>query len=125
MSNWLKRVKTGKKKRGRAEWIESTVVNREMFVQAQSTIRKGDRHFYKRHIVCCAECGNKFKMDRNKARAYDHSGWKKKCPLCKSEPEKKYLMVGKKQKLTIKRLHEAQGCTVRKMTLEEKKKFKV
>ena len=123
MGNWLKKIKCRPRRRGKYERNQSSVINHEMFKQAQSTIRKGDRHFYKLHIVPCAKCGRKFKMNKQLKKALEYHEQLKYCPVCRGRYSKRYLMVSKTQEIAIERLHEAQDCTVRKMTKEEREKY--
>jgi len=129
MSNWLKRVRPKHRKRGKWERRQQAVIDMELFSRSRMTLqkrRKGlkERGLYRMLIEVCGKCGRKFKMDRTLRNWCDKNDKIKKCPICDNSG-RMYLLVGKKEERAIRNLHKAQGCTVRKMTEEEKKKYNV
>lgn len=106
------------------------VIDKDKFMQAQSVLRpklrqgKANWHtkLYAMVIVPCSICGRLFKLNREKNMIYDKKGWAKNCPICKGEGAS-YLIVSEAEKKAIKNLHDAQGCTKRKMTPEERIKY--
>lgn len=122
MSNWGRRIKCRPRRKGKYEFDHSAVVNQMMFVEANKTLG-GKGHFYKMHIVPCGKCGKKFKINKDLKMILNKRDDEKICPMCAGITSKYYLMVSEKEQVAIARLHEAKGCTVRKMTDEEKRKY--
>ena len=121
MSNWLKSVKPSPR-RGKFEFVSDTIKDREMFNEANSTLRGT---YYRMVIVPCSLCKKLFRIDKDKNAIYDHKEYNKNCPMCQKKPDQLYLMVSEKEKVAIAKLHESQGCTKRKMTPEELIKYNV
>lgn len=102
---------------------EANSVNNLMFREMQSTVyRNGKNHKYKQGISTCEKCGKKFYQSRDAANYWIEKGKKPICnPCLGNDYPAHYIGTDTEQK--IQRFHEGTGCTVRKMTPEERNKY--
>ena len=91
-------------------------------LQEISTKATKGRHVYKQHIHQCNTCKKKFYINRFLADNIIRKGMKIECSPCKGSQEPARY-VDPETIIKLERFYEAKGCTVRKMTPKERKKY--